>query len=154
MTSVAHATSTTASISGGLYVHMGVRAGRPLPLSDVGQDVSLTIAAAHSSGAVLAVPEAAVFAGADGGTYVSVVSGSGALRKVAVRVGMSGSGLLQVTALRPGHAGRRGPGAHRPRLRGQRAGRRGAPGRHARAQGPASRSSRRSEAAGDGGGRR
>lgn len=102
VTFVAHATSTTASISGGLYVHMGVRAARPLPLSDVGQDVSLTIAAAHSSGAVLAVPEAAVFAGADGGTYVSVVSASGALRKVAVRVGMSGSGLLQVTPLRPG----------------------------------------------------
>jgi hypothetical protein len=102
VTSVAHVTSTTASISGGLYVHMGVRAARPLPLSDVGQDVSLTIAAARSSGAVLAVPEAAVFAGADGGTYVSVVGGSGALRKVAVRVGMSGSGLLQVTPLRPG----------------------------------------------------
>lgn len=102
VTSVSHSTATKASISGGLYVHMGVRAARPLPLSDVGQDVSLTIAAAHSKGAVLAVPEAAVFAGADGGTYVTKVSGGGASQKVAVRVGMSGSGLLQVTPLRPG----------------------------------------------------
>jgi peptidoglycan hydrolase-like protein with peptidoglycan-binding domain len=101
VTSVAHSTATTASISGGLYVAMGVQPDRALPLSLVGQDVSVTIATAHSSGPVLAVPEAAVFAGADGRTYVTKVSGAGHVR-VPVRVGLTGSGLLQVRA---DHAG-------------------------------------------------
>src|SRR5205823_3527791 len=61
----------------------------------------LAIGAARSRGPVLAVPEAAVFAGADGRTYVSKVSGGQTVR-VPVRVGMSGSGLLQVTPEQPG----------------------------------------------------
>jgi membrane fusion protein, multidrug efflux system len=101
VTSVAHTTASTASISGGLYVAMGIRTRRPLPLSLVGQDVTITIATARSAGPVLAVPEAAVFAGASGGTYVTVDRG-GKLTRVAVRVGMSASGLLQVTPLRSG----------------------------------------------------
>jgi hypothetical protein len=47
------------------------------------------------------VPEAAVFAAADGQTYVSKVSGGHTVR-VPVRIGMSGSGLLQVTPTIPG----------------------------------------------------
>jgi len=101
VTSVSTATASTASISGGLYVAMGIRASRPLPLSLVSQDVSITITAAHSSGRVLAVPEAAVFAGANGQTYVSRLV-HGRLVRVPVRVGMSGSGLVQVTPLRAG----------------------------------------------------
>jgi multidrug efflux system membrane fusion protein len=101
VTSVAHTTATTASISGGLYIAMGIHTRRPLPLSLVGQDVTITIATARSAGPVLAVPEAAVFAGASGGTYVTVDRG-GKLTRVAVRVGMSASGLLQVTPLRAG----------------------------------------------------
>lgn len=94
--SVAHQTASTASISGGLYVAIKVRPRRPLPLSLVGQDVQMSITAAHSAGKVLAVPEAAIFAGANGQTYVSKQVGSRLVR-VAVRVGMSGTGLVQVT---------------------------------------------------------
>jgi HlyD family secretion protein len=100
VTSISRAAASSASISGGLYVAMGIRPSRPLPLSLVGQDVSITIDAAHSVGPVLAVPEAAVFAGADGQTYVSRLSGRRLLR-VPVHVGMSGSGLVQVTPLGP-----------------------------------------------------
>ena len=101
VTSVSHVTASKASVSGGLYVRMGIKPSAPLPMSLVGQDVSLTIEAAHSNGAVLAVPEAAVFASADGRTYVSKLVGTTAVR-VPVQVGMSGGGLLQVTPLRPG----------------------------------------------------
>jgi len=51
---------------------------------------------------VLTVPEAAVFASADGGTYVSKVTGAHTQEKIAVRVGITGGGLVQVTPL---HAG-------------------------------------------------
>ena len=98
---VSHSTASGKSISGGLYVKMGIALNRPLPMSLVGQDVSLAIGAARSQGPVLAVPEAAVFAGADGQTYVSKVSGGHTVR-VPVRVGMTGSGLLQVTPDQPG----------------------------------------------------
>jgi membrane fusion protein, multidrug efflux system len=98
---VSHSTASHASISGGLYVKMGITLNRPLPMSLVGQDVSLAIGAARSPGPVLAVPEAAVFAAADGRTYVSKVSGGHTVR-VPVRVGMTGSGLLQVTPDQPG----------------------------------------------------
>ncbi len=99
--SVAHETASKASISGGLYVAMRVRTRRPLPLSLVGQDVSMTIAAARTPGPVLAVPEAAIFAGANGQTYVSKLVHGQPVR-VAVRVGMTGTGLVQVTPAKPG----------------------------------------------------
>jgi hypothetical protein len=101
VTSVSDITASKASISGGLYVRMGIRSRSPMPMSLVGQDVSLTIVAAHSSGAVLAVPEAAVFANANGSTYVTKLAGSTAVR-VQVRVGISGGGMLQVTPVQPG----------------------------------------------------
>jgi peptidoglycan hydrolase-like protein with peptidoglycan-binding domain len=101
VTSVSNVTASKASVSGGLYVRMGIRASRPLPMSLIGQDVALTIEAARSNGAVLAVPEAAVFASADGRTYVSKLVGTSAVR-VQVQVGTSGGGLLQVTPLQPG----------------------------------------------------
>lgn len=99
--SVSHQTASKASISGGLYVAVRVRTRRPLPLSLVGQDVSMTIAAARTPGPVLAVPEAAIFAGANGQTYVSRLVHGQPVR-VAVRVGMSGTGLVQVTPTKPG----------------------------------------------------
>jgi peptidoglycan hydrolase-like protein with peptidoglycan-binding domain len=101
VTSVSNSTASKASISGGLFVAMGIRVDRPLPMSLVGQDVSLTITSARSAGPVLAVPEAAVYAGADGGTYVTKLAGKNRV-KVPVRVGMSGNGLLQVTPRQPG----------------------------------------------------
>lgn len=101
VTSISQVTASKASVSGGLYVRMGIEPSRPLPMSLVGQDISLTIEAARSNGAVLAVPEAAVFASADGRTYVSKLVGTTTVR-VPVQVGMSGGGLLQVTPLQPG----------------------------------------------------
>lgn len=101
VTSVSRSTATKASISGGLYVHMGIRTDQPLPLSMVGHDVSLAVAAARSAGPVLAVPEAALYASADGQTYVTKVARAGRV-KVSVRVGMSANGMLQVIPRQPG----------------------------------------------------
>ena len=64
-------------MNGGVYLPAMIRTGRPLPLSMIGQDVSLSIAAARSDGPVLAVPEAAVFARADGRLYVTKLTGTG-----------------------------------------------------------------------------
>lgn len=50
---------------------MRIRPSKPLSTSLIGQNVTLTITAAHSSGPVLAVPEAAVFASVNGSTYVT-----------------------------------------------------------------------------------
>jgi membrane fusion protein, multidrug efflux system len=101
ITSVSHVTASKASVSGGLYIRLGLKPDRPLPMSLVGQDLSLTIVAARSDGAVLAVPEAAIFASANGQTYVSKLVGSKTVR-VPVRIGASGGGLLQVIPLQPG----------------------------------------------------
>ncbi|HUC25301.1 MAG TPA: peptidoglycan-binding protein [Streptosporangiaceae bacterium] len=99
--SVSHSTASKASVSGGLYVRIGIKPDRPLPMSLVGQDVSVSITAARSHGAVLAVPEAAIFASANGETYVSKLVGATVV-KVRVRVGTSGDGMLQVISLQPG----------------------------------------------------
>lgn len=101
VTSVSHITASKASVSGGLYVKVGVKPDHPLPMSLVGQDLSLTIVAARSHGAVLAVPEAAIFASANGQTYVSRLVGTSEVR-VPIRVGASGGGLLQVIPLQAG----------------------------------------------------
>ena len=82
-----------------MYLPAKVSTGRPLPLSMIGQDVSLTITAAHSPGKVLAVPEAAVFARADGRLYVTKMTGSQSSVAVPVRVGVTGDGLVGVTPL-------------------------------------------------------
>jgi len=100
--SITDRTKTKGSISGGIYLPMKIRPGKPLPSSMVGQNLSLTINAARSSGPVLTVPEAAVFAGADGRTYVSKVTGARSQVKVPVRIGITGSGLVQVTPLQAG----------------------------------------------------
>jgi peptidoglycan hydrolase-like protein with peptidoglycan-binding domain len=100
--SISSRAKTKGSISGGIYLPMKIDPNRPLPASMVGQNLSLTISAAQSSGPVLTVPEAAVFASADGGTYVSKVTGPHSQEKVAVRVGITGGGLVQVTPRQAG----------------------------------------------------
>ena len=100
--SVTNRTKTKGSISGGIYLPMKIRPNKALPSSMVGQNLSLTINAALSSGLVLTVPEAAVFAGADGRTYVSKVTGPHTQVKVPVRIGITGGGLVQVTPLQAG----------------------------------------------------
>jgi peptidoglycan hydrolase-like protein with peptidoglycan-binding domain len=102
VTSISSQAKTKNSISGGIYLPMKIHPSKPLPASMIGQNLSLTISAAHSSGPVLTVPEAAVFAGADGGTYVSKVTGPHSQEKVAVRIGITGDGLVQVTPLQAG----------------------------------------------------
>ncbi|MGH3302878.1 MAG: peptidoglycan-binding protein [Streptosporangiaceae bacterium] len=97
--SVATAAQSANSIAGGSYVGMGVTPAVALPVSMVGQDVQLTITAAHSAGAVLAVPVAGVFAGPDGATYVTKVTARGAQVRVEVRVGVIGDGEVEVTPL-------------------------------------------------------
>ncbi|MGB6454777.1 MAG: hypothetical protein WBH47_09845 [Streptosporangiaceae bacterium] len=97
--SVATTAQTANSIAGGSYVAMGVTPAVVLPVSLVGQDVQLTITAAHSAGAVLAVPVAAVFAGPGGGTYVTKVIAGGEQVRVAVQVGVIGDGEVEVTPL-------------------------------------------------------
>jgi len=98
--SVALRTTAAHSRSGGVYLPATIRTGRPLPLSMIGQDVSLSIVAAHSAGPVLAVPEAAVFARADGRLYVTRVTGTGAGGgagvQVPVRILVTGNGLVGV----------------------------------------------------------
>jgi hypothetical protein len=100
--SVSQQARTKGSISGGIYLPMKIRPEGSLPPAMVGQNLSLTISAARSSGPVLTVPEAAVFAGANGGTYVSKVTGAHAQVKVPVRIGITGGGLVQVIPLQAG----------------------------------------------------
>ncbi|MFJ9820006.1 peptidoglycan-binding protein [Streptomyces sp. NPDC101151] len=62
-----------------------------------GQNVRMTITAAATTGAVLTVPEAAINAGADARTSVTVVRADGSQHKVRVTVGVSADGRVQVT---------------------------------------------------------
>jgi hypothetical protein len=62
-----------------------------------GQNVRMTITAAATTGAVLTVPEAAINAGADARTSVTVVAPDGSQHRVRVTVGVSADGKVQVT---------------------------------------------------------
>jgi hypothetical protein len=95
--SVSATALTQNSITGGSYLPARIVPARPLPVSMIGQDVQLTIVAAHSAGQVLAVPEAAVFASANGQTYVTEVRGGQAQIRVPVQVGVTGGGMVEVT---------------------------------------------------------
>ena len=99
VTSVGRAIKTAKSISGAAYLSLGVRPGSSVPASEIGQDVTLSIASARSAGPELAVPVAAVFAGASGQTYVTKVTGPRSQIRVPVRTGLTGNGLVQVTPL-------------------------------------------------------
>lgn len=85
------------SISGGDYLPAQITPAAALPISAIGQDVQITITSARSSGEVLAVPEAAVFAAASGTTYVIKVTGRGRQTRVPVRIGVTGNGMVQIT---------------------------------------------------------
>ena len=100
--SVALRTSAAHSQTGGVYLPATVRTSRPLPLSMIGRDVSLSIAAAHSDGPVLAVPEAAIFARADGRLYVTKLTGTGTGVQVPVRVLVTGNGVVGVAPISGG----------------------------------------------------
>jgi peptidoglycan hydrolase-like protein with peptidoglycan-binding domain len=95
--SVGQRTQTSGSISGGVYVPVSVVPDSPLPASMIGQDVGLRITAASSAGPVLAVPDAAIFSRADGGTYVTKVTGPRSDVQVPVLVDLTGNGMVAVT---------------------------------------------------------
>ena len=101
--SVIKKAQTSHSISGGLYYPMRIKLHKPLPRSmGPGQNVILSIRAAQSSGPMLAVPEAALFAGQDGKYYVSKVTGPNSATRVAVTVVTTGDGLVGVRPSQPG----------------------------------------------------
>jgi peptidoglycan hydrolase-like protein with peptidoglycan-binding domain len=81
------------------YHPMTVTSDKPLPAPWSGSDVRVTLTAARTTAAVLVVPLSAVSAGADGRTTVSVLSGTGAARRVEVRAGVSGDGFVEVAPL-------------------------------------------------------
>jgi len=101
--SVGRKAQTSKSISGGLYYPMRIKLHKPLPASmGPGQNVILSIQAAHSNGPMLAVPEAALFGGQDGRDYVSKVTGPHSATRVAVTVVTTGDGLVGIRADQPG----------------------------------------------------
>jgi peptidoglycan hydrolase-like protein with peptidoglycan-binding domain len=106
--SVTPKAQTSKSISGGLYYPMRIKLHRGLPRSmGPGQNVILSIQAAQSSGPMLAVPEAALFAGQDGKDYVSKATGPNTATRVQVMVVTEGDGLIGIrpdpaTALKAG----------------------------------------------------
>lgn len=103
ITSVSKQTQTTKSISGGIYLPMQIRPDGSLPAAfGPGQNVILSIKAGKTSGAMLAVPEAAVFGGQDGKDYVSKVTGPNSVTRVAVLVVTEGDGLVGIKPLTPG----------------------------------------------------
>lgn len=90
------------------YVPVRIGGGGSWARTFAGQDVRITITAAATSRAVTAVPEAAITAGADARSTVTVVTASGGgHRVVPVTTGVSADGLVQVTPAR-GHTLRAG----------------------------------------------
>jgi hypothetical protein len=88
--------------NGSAYVPVKIKSSGGWDKKFADQDVRITITAAATSGAVTAVPEAAVSAGADARTTVTVVTASGTRLSMPVTVGVSANGLVQVTPVR-GH---------------------------------------------------
>ncbi len=88
---------------GSPYIPVRIRPARSWSRSWAGQNVQLTVTAAATRRPVLAVPEAAVSAGADAVTYV-LVRGPDGDRRVPVRAGVSANGLVQVIPVHGGLA--------------------------------------------------
>ncbi|MFG2732844.1 peptidoglycan-binding protein [Streptomyces canus] len=94
------ADATGGSGTGGAYLPLSVRPkSGSWPAQFAGQNVRLTITAASTGTAVLAVPEAALSSGADTRTRLTIVAVSGAQRTVVVQAGVSAGGLVAVTPL-------------------------------------------------------
>lgn len=85
--------------SGPPHIPLAIKPEQPWDTRLAGQDVRITITAAATDGPVLAVPTAAISAGADTRTTVSVVTDNSEQRTVAVKVGASADGMVAVTPL-------------------------------------------------------
>jgi peptidoglycan hydrolase-like protein with peptidoglycan-binding domain len=88
-----------AVLGGGAYLPLAIHPDNAWDNRFAGQDVRITITAAATDSAVLAVPQAAISARADTQTTVTVVNAGGAQRVVPVKAGVSADGLVQVTPL-------------------------------------------------------
>ncbi len=80
------------------YLPVIVRMAGKVPLSEIGQNVELTVTYAHSAGKVLTVPEAAIRTDAGGHTYVITIGARGKQQRVPVTTGLTGSGMVTVRA--------------------------------------------------------
>jgi peptidoglycan hydrolase-like protein with peptidoglycan-binding domain len=102
-------TGSSANGSGGVsYLPVIISLKGGVPITEIGQNVELTVSYAHSAGAVLAVPEAAIRTDAAGHTYVIKVGSYGRQLRVPVTTGITGNGMVTVTA----QAGRLSAGQH------------------------------------------
>ncbi|MGW1209648.1 peptidoglycan-binding protein [Streptomyces sp. NPDC002499] len=91
------AADSTGSAGGGAYRPLTVKPDKTWSTALGGQDVRITVTAAATAKAVLAVPEAAVTAGADTHTSITVVGAAGTRHTVRVTAGVSADGMVQVT---------------------------------------------------------
>ncbi|MGX1567359.1 peptidoglycan-binding protein [Streptomyces sp. NPDC055506] len=91
-----------AAAGGGAYRPLAVKPAKTWSAAFAGQDVRITVTAAATAKAVLAVPEAAITAGADTHTAVTVVTAAGGRRTVRVTTGVSADGLVQITPVGAG----------------------------------------------------
>lgn len=91
--------ATNAGTPDGAYIPMHISPDKPWPAAFDGQDVRITVTAAATTGAVLAVPEAAISSGADAQTTISVLEAGGRQRVVPVTTGVSADGMVQVIPL-------------------------------------------------------
>jgi hypothetical protein len=89
----------TALTGGGAYRPLVLKPDKAWSTAFAGQDVRITVTAAATAKAVLAVPEAAVVAGADTRTSVTVLTAAGVRRTVRVTTGVSADGMVQVTPI-------------------------------------------------------
>ncbi|MFI9106638.1 peptidoglycan-binding protein [Streptomyces fildesensis] len=87
----------TPANGGAAYLPLTIHPGTAWDGRFAGQDVRITITAAATDTAVLAVPQAAISAGADTRTTVTVVGPAGAQRVVQVKAGVSADGMVEVT---------------------------------------------------------
>lgn len=78
------------------YIAVSVNATKALPASVAGADVRITVTSVSTDGPVLAVPEAAISARADGRSFVTRVSTSGQTQ-VEVTPGVTADGLVEIT---------------------------------------------------------
>ncbi len=92
--------SAAAARPDGAYVPVRVEGSGSWDRRFADQDVRITLTAAATSRAVTAVPEAAITAGADARSTVTVVTTSVGQRTVPVTTGVSADGLVQVTPAR------------------------------------------------------
>ncbi|PVC94031.1 peptidoglycan-binding protein [Streptomyces sp. CS014] len=83
--------------AGGDTYRVKVKPSRPLPTSLAGEDVRITVTAASSGKAVMAVPTSAISTGENGQATVMVRQGARE-RRVVVDTGMTADGYVEVTA--------------------------------------------------------